>query len=116
MEDFAGLVTKPKLCLGSEDCGLRSVLLSPCHCAGTQAALSSEAGGGFCSSELALCQSLLLPEEGMFILFFCSSCTEKGEFFPRLWLIWFVVPLPQSESPSPDCITPLPGASFLKLR
>lgn len=54
MEDFAGLVTKPKLCLGSEDCGLRSVLLSPCHCAGTLAALSSEAGGGFCSSELAL--------------------------------------------------------------
>lgn len=23
---------------------------------------------------------------------------KKDEFFPRLWLIWFVAPLPQSES------------------
>lgn len=58
-------------------CGLRSVPLPPCHCTGTLAALSSEAGVVFCSSELALSQSSLLPREGMFILVFCSFCTEK---------------------------------------
>lgn len=31
---------------------------------------------------------------------------NRGKFLPRLWFIWFVVPLPQSGSQSPDCLKP----------
>lgn len=117
MGDFAGLVMKPKLLLGYRgQCGLRSVLLPPCHCTGSLAALSSEAAGVFCSGELALSQSLPLPREGMFILFLCSFCTEKRMSSSPgcgLYGLWYPC---HSLNLHPQIVLPLPGASFLKER
>lgn len=84
------------------------MLLSPCNCTGFDPvkAISLEAGvKSSVPSELALSQPLLLLREGVLGFPFCTE-KNRGKFLPRLWFAWFVVPLPRSESQSPDCLKP----------